>query len=150
MRPIVPLQASMASLSSVLPEDACPTMAKLRMFAEGCVAITLRMRRKWLMCKFHERKVAIAGNVCRSAFAYSPIADAPLCASRTPFAQLSLDSAADESASLVAFNALKQQRIVVRKLMTNRSYYCQTNRLRIKALCCSRAADAPAVFATSV
>src|SRR5271166_2061931 len=155
MRPIVPLQASMASLSSVLPEDACPTMAKLRMFAEGCVAITLRMRRKWPMCKFHERKVAIAGNVQRSAlsvspFAYSPIADAPSRAPRTPFAQLSLDSAADESASLVAFNALKQQRVVIRKLMTNRSYYCETNRLRIKALCCSRTADAPAVFATSV
>jgi hypothetical protein len=50
----------------------------------------------------------------------------------------------------VAFNALKQQRVVIRKPMTNRSHYCQTNRLRIKALCCSRTADAPAVFATSV
>ena len=34
--------------------------------------------------------------------------------------------------------------------MTNCSYYCQTDRLRIKALCRSRTADAPAVFATSV
>src|SRR5580704_14538909 len=68
MRPIVPLQASIASLSSVLPDDACPTMARLRMFAEGCVAITPRMRRKLSVCKFRERKVAIAGNVRRLAF----------------------------------------------------------------------------------
>src|SRR3974377_1797330 len=68
MRPMAPLQASIASLSSVLPDDACPTMAKLRMFAEGCVAITPRMRRKWLVCKFHERKVAIDGNVHRWSF----------------------------------------------------------------------------------
>src|SRR6476660_5722568 len=68
MRPMVPLQASIASLSSVLPDDACPTMAKLRMFAEGCVAITPRMKRKLFVCKFRERKVAIAGNVWRLAF----------------------------------------------------------------------------------
>src|SRR3974390_1279770 len=68
MRPMAPLQASIASLSSVLPDDACPTTAKLRMFAEGCVAITPRMRRKWLVCKFHERKVAIDGNVHRWSF----------------------------------------------------------------------------------
>src|SRR5580692_13026860 len=126
MRPMVPLQASIASLSSVLPDDACPTMARLRMFAEGCVAITPRMRRKLSVCKFRERKVAIAGNVRRLAFSIrrsafgvqrAPIADAPSRAPRTPFAQLSLDSAADESASLVAFNALKQQRVVIRKLM---------------------------------
>ena len=70
------------------------------------------------MCKFRERKVAIAGNVRRLAFSIrrsaigvqrAPIADAPSRAPRTPFAQLSLDSAAYESASLVAFNALKQQ-----------------------------------------
>src|SRR5271165_134974 len=97
MRPIVPLQASMASLSSVLPDDACPTMAKLRMFAEGCVAITPRMRRKWLVCKFHERKVAIAGNFRRSAFSgmrsLAPYALTSRSAAFHPFSLVFVDAA---------------------------------------------------------
>jgi len=32
-------------------------MAKLRIFAEGCVAIALRMKLKWLVCKPRETKV---------------------------------------------------------------------------------------------
>src|SRR5262245_15359000 len=53
---MVPLQANMASLRTVLPEDACPTMAKLRIFAEGCVAIAPRMKLKWLVCNPRETK----------------------------------------------------------------------------------------------
>src|ERR1700739_210084 len=55
---MVPLQASIASLSTVLPDDACPTMAKLQIFAERCV-ISSRMRPKWRPCKLHDMKVSI-------------------------------------------------------------------------------------------
>ena len=45
MRLIVPLHASIASLRIVFPDDACPTMAKLRMSAERWPAMTSRMSR---------------------------------------------------------------------------------------------------------
>jgi len=38
-------------------------MAKLRVFAEGCVAIAPRMKLKWLVCKLPETKVLISHNV---------------------------------------------------------------------------------------
>jgi hypothetical protein len=43
MRPMTPLQASIASLSMVLPQEAWPTMAKLRIsLAESvCMTVTL-------------------------------------------------------------------------------------------------------------
>jgi len=66
IRPMVPLQANIASLRTVLPEDACPTMARLRIFAEGCVAIAPRMKLKCLVCKLCETKALISHNIHRS------------------------------------------------------------------------------------
>src|SRR5262245_28819886 len=63
---MVPLQANMASPRTVLPEDACPTRAKLRIFAEGCVAIAPRMKLKCLVCKLRETKALISRSVQRS------------------------------------------------------------------------------------
>ena len=40
MRPMTPLQASMASLNMVLPQEAWPTMAKLRMSGGEYFCIT--------------------------------------------------------------------------------------------------------------
>src|SRR6187551_3780907 len=40
MRPMAPAHASIASLSVVLPDDACPTMAKFRRSPAEGVAIT--------------------------------------------------------------------------------------------------------------
>jgi hypothetical protein len=45
VRLIAPLHASIASLRIVFPDDACPTMAKLRMSSQRCSAINTRISR---------------------------------------------------------------------------------------------------------
>ena len=55
MRPIAPLQSNIASLRIVLPDDACPTMARLRMSAGECGAMLLRMKPICRSCKLREQ-----------------------------------------------------------------------------------------------
>src|SRR6516225_7715117 len=107
MRPMVPLQANMASLRTVLPEDACPTMAKLRIFAEGCVAIAPRMKLKWLVCKLRETKALISHNVQSLAAHRFGAHRSKLRTLNDRSVQLSLDGVADKSARPAALDVSK-------------------------------------------
>jgi hypothetical protein len=81
-------------------------MAKLRIFAEACVAIAPRMKLKWLVCKLRETKVLISHNVQRSPF-------------RTfngPLVRLSLDGVADRS--VVALDASKRNLSSLKEVAT--------------------------------
>src|ERR1700722_20358191 len=57
MRLIAPLHASIASLRIVFPDDACPTMAKLRMSSQRWPAMNLTMSRNQPPCKPREQKL---------------------------------------------------------------------------------------------